>query len=46
MKTAIECIKNAGGIAVLAHPAAYKYTNTKLNGLLKEFKELGGQGIE
>ena len=46
MKTAIECIKNAGGIAVLAHPAAYKYTNTKLNGLLKEFKELGGHGIE
>ena len=46
MKTAIECIKNAGGIAVLAHPAAYKYTNTKLNGLLKEFKEFGGQGIE
>lgn len=42
----IESIKAAGGTAVLAHPAKYKLTRTKLNELVDEFKEAGGEGIE
>ncbi|MEE9452407.1 MAG: PHP domain-containing protein [Gammaproteobacteria bacterium] len=43
---AVEWIKSAGGQAVLAHPLRYKLTNTKLNLLVQEFKQAGGEGIE
>jgi 3',5'-nucleoside bisphosphate phosphatase len=43
---AVAWIKNAGGIAVIAHPARYKITRTKLKKLLHEFKAVGGIGLE
>ncbi|MDH5592644.1 MAG: phosphatase, partial [Gammaproteobacteria bacterium] len=36
----------AGGQAVIAHPARYKITATKLRRLITEFKEIGGVGFE
>ncbi len=39
-------IKEAGGQAVIAHPARYRITATKRRELLGEFKECGGTGIE
>lgn len=39
-------ITGAGGIAVMAHPHIYKMSANKLNTMLAEFKEAGGQGIE
>jgi predicted metal-dependent phosphoesterase TrpH len=42
----IDSIRLAGGIAVLAHPLAYKLTNSKLKKLIADFKSYGGQGIE
>jgi hypothetical protein len=39
-------IRDAGGTAVLAHPAHYKLTNAKLCVLAAEFVEAGGTAIE
>jgi len=39
-------IRAANGIAVLAHPARYKLTATKLRSLLDDFIEAGGEAIE
>lgn len=36
----------AGGLAVLAHPAAYKLTRTKLGELIDDFCAAGGDGME
>ena len=41
-----ECIRNAGGIPVLAHPMKYKFTRTRLLRLLGDFKAAGGRGME
>jgi 3',5'-nucleoside bisphosphate phosphatase len=46
LEEATGWIRNAGGDAVLAHPARYQLTNTKLRRLLAEFKECGGGAIE
>ncbi|MGQ3887614.1 PHP domain-containing protein [Legionella sp. CNM-1927-20] len=43
---AVEGINKAGGQAVLAHPLKYQLTLTKLNELIKEFKQAGGEGLE
>ncbi|WP_419418488.1 PHP domain-containing protein [Legionella sp. D16C41] len=43
---AIAGINQAGGQAVLAHPVKYQLTQTKLNELIKEFKQAGGEGLE
>jgi 3',5'-nucleoside bisphosphate phosphatase len=43
---AVGWIRGAGGQAVIAHPARYKLTRTKLLRLIGRFKELGGVGIE
>lgn len=43
---AVTWIRGAGGIAVLAHPARYQLTASKLRRLLQEFKECGGQAME
>ena len=43
---AMAWINDAGGQAVIAHPARYKMTATKLSRLTAEFKELGGAAIE
>jgi hypothetical protein len=46
MEDALAWIHGAGGQAVIAHPARYKITATKLRRLIDEFKELGGVGFE
>ncbi len=46
LKEAVESIVGAGGQAVIAHPLKYKLTRTKLHELVKEFKMLGGVGME
>lgn len=42
----VQWIRDAGGIAVLAHPLKYKLTRTKLKRLLQVFIQEGGQGME
>ena len=46
LETAVQAIRTAGGIAVLAHPLRYKLTATRLKKLLSLFKNAGGQGME
>lgn len=43
---AIEWINEAGGEAVLAHPARYDMTSKWLKRLLNDFSQAGGQGME
>lgn len=42
----VDWIRAAGGSAVLAHPAHYRLTRTKLRELVSDFKAAGGDGIE
>ncbi|SMF63950.1 hypothetical protein SAMN02745866_04112 [Alteromonadaceae bacterium Bs31] len=46
MAQAVEWIRQGGGVPVLAHPAKYKMTRTKLCVLTEQFKEAGGLAIE
>ncbi len=46
LEEVVSWIKGAGGQAVIAHPARYPFTRTKLRNLIGEFKELGGEAIE
>lgn len=46
LEEAIGWIKDAGGRAVLAHPARYRLTATKLRELIGAFKESGGEAME
>ena len=46
LDTVVQWIEAAGGVAVLAHPAKYRMTNTKLRALLKDFVDAGGRGLE
>jgi predicted metal-dependent phosphoesterase TrpH len=46
LEDAVGWIRAAGGQAVIAHPARYRFTRSKLLRLIGEFKELGGVGIE
>lgn len=46
LEEVIGWINSAGGQAVIAHPARYPFTRTKLRNLISEFKELGGEAIE
>ncbi|MCK5872123.1 MAG: PHP domain-containing protein [Methylococcales bacterium] len=43
---AVHWIKEAGGVAVLAHPLRYRITASWMRRLLAEFKEMGGAGLE
>ncbi|HIP53065.1 MAG TPA: PHP domain-containing protein [Chromatiales bacterium] len=43
---AVEWIRGAGGEAVIAHPARYRLTRTRLRRLLREFTEAGGSALE
>lgn len=43
---AIDWIKGAGGLAVIAHPARYKLSANQRRKFYDVFKALGGQGIE
>ncbi len=42
----IELIKSAGGVPILAHPVAYKLTNTELEELIIHLKKHGLEGME
>jgi predicted metal-dependent phosphoesterase TrpH len=46
LEEAIQWIKDAGGLAAIAHPVRYKLTNKRLRQLLGEFKECGGEALE
>jgi len=46
LETAMSWITAAGGMAVIAHPARYNMTASKLRRLVGEFRECGGSGIE
>ncbi|TXK94627.1 phosphatase [Methylococcaceae bacterium CS1] len=46
LEHAIQWIKSAGGVAVLAHPMRYKLTASWMRRFLSAFKEMGGLGIE
>lgn len=43
---AVEWIRGAGGVAVLAHPGRYRFNETALWALVDEFRLAGGQAIE
>jgi predicted metal-dependent phosphoesterase TrpH len=44
--TAVRCVIDAGGIAVLAHPHRYPLSNGALRELTEDFRAAGGEGIE
>lgn len=46
LEEALDWIRVAGGLAVIAHPARYRMTASKLRRLIAEFRELGGVGLE
>jgi predicted metal-dependent phosphoesterase TrpH len=46
LRDAVAWIAGAGGIAIVAHPARYKFTPTEEYALFTEFKALGGRGVE
>lgn len=46
LETALSWIRAAGGLPVIAHPARYRLTRSKLARLIGEFRECGGVGIE
>lgn len=43
---AVRWITEAGGVAVIAHPARYKFTANEEFALFSEFKQHGGRGVE
>jgi len=43
---AVEKIKQAGGIAILAHPTRYPLSNRKLGYLIEAFAQAGGEALE
>lgn len=43
---AVGWIRDAGGVAVLAHPARYRIGDTALWALIAAFRDLGGSGLE
>jgi len=46
LKDAVTWITGAGGMAVIAHPARYKFSTNQEFALFTEFKGHGGQGVE
>ena len=46
LKNAVQWITEAGGIAIIAHPARYNFTANEEFALFSEFKAHGGQGVE
>jgi predicted metal-dependent phosphoesterase TrpH len=43
---AVDWIRSAGGIPVIAHPGRYRFDRTAEGALFDEFKQLGGSAIE
>jgi predicted metal-dependent phosphoesterase TrpH len=46
LKDAVNWITSAKGLAVIAHPARYKFTPNEEYALFTEFKTHGGRGVE
>ena len=46
LKDAVGWITGAGGMAIIAHPARYKFTPNEEYALFTEFKAHGGRGVE
>lgn len=46
LKDAVSWINEAGGVAVVAHPARYKFSANEEYALFSEFKAHGGRAIE
>ncbi len=46
LKDAVHWITQAGGVAVVAHPARYKFSSVEEYALFTEFKAHGGCGVE
>jgi hypothetical protein len=46
LKDAVQWITDAGGMAVIAHPARYKFTANEEYALFTEFKAHGGRAVE
>ncbi len=46
LQDAVQWIIQAGGMAVIAHPARYNFTPNEEYALFTEFKAHGGQGVE
>ena len=46
LKNAVGWIVDAGGLAVVAHPARYRFTPNEEYALFSEFKAHGGRGVE
>lgn len=46
LSDAVGWITGAGGIAVIAHPARYRFTPNEEYALFSEFKAHGGRGVE
>ena len=46
LRNAVNWIVDAGGLAVIAHPARYKFSANEEYALFSEFKAHGGRGVE
>ena len=46
LRNAVTWIVEAGGLAVIAHPARYKFSANEEYALFSEFKAHGGRGVE
>ena len=46
LSQALRWIVEAGGVAVIAHPGRYRFTDIELQALAAEFGDLGGTAIE
>jgi len=46
LRNAVGWIVDAGGLAVIAHPARYKFSANEEYALFSEFKAHGGRGVE
>ncbi len=46
LENAVTWIRGAGGIAIVAHPGRYKFSDLAFDAFLTEFKQWGGTGME
>jgi len=46
LRQAVTWIRDAGGIAVVAHPGRYKFSDLVFDEFIQEFKRLGGSAME
>ena len=46
LRDAVHWIVQSGGVAVIAHPARYRFSANAEYALFSEFKQHGGQGVE